>query len=107
MPGEMTDSSCPYFTCEKTAFRGNLDLTEAAPVSIVVTWHCKHPFHGMPLELGDARGEVEEQCAAFPLPRQQPDGGAPSAPEDQPDGTHGGPEQGLGEQADREHAGRG
>ena len=103
----MTHPACPYLTCEKTAFRASLDLSKAAPVSIIVTWYCRHPFHGMPLELGDARREVEEQCAACPLPRQQPDDDdAPSAPEDQPDGAHGGPEQRLGEEADHEHAGR-
>ena len=104
----MTHSCCPYLTCEKTAFRQSLDLSKAAPVSIIVTWHCRHPFHGMPLELGDARGEVEDYCAACSLPRQPPDGdGAPSAPEDQPDGALGSAEQRLGEQADCEHAGRG
>jgi len=80
MPGAMTESSCPsvsacpYLLCEKTAFRASLDLSAAAPVTIIVTWYCRHPFHGMPLELGDARGDVEEQCAACPLPRQEPDG---------------------------------
>jgi len=76
MPCDMTESGCPYLTCEKTAFRGSLDLTEAAPVSIIVTWYCRHPFHGMPLELGDARSEVEKHCAACSLARQEPDDGA-------------------------------
>ena len=76
MPGEMTHADCPYLTCEKTAFRASLDLSEGAPVTIVVTWYCRHPFHGMPLELGDARSEVEEQCAACPLPRQDQEGSA-------------------------------
>jgi hypothetical protein len=75
MPCEMTHSGCQYLTRETTAFRASLDLTEGAPVSIVVTWYCRHPFHGMPLELGDSLSEVEEQCAACPLPRQAPDGG--------------------------------
>ena len=66
----MTPLACPYLTCEKTAFRTSLDLSAAAKVSIILTWYCRHPFHGMPLELGDARGDVEEQCAACPLPRQ-------------------------------------
>ena len=82
MPGAMTESACPsesacpYLTCEKTAFRASLDLSAAAPVSVIVTWYCRHPFHGMPLQLGDARGDVEERCAACPLPRQEPDGDA-------------------------------
>jgi hypothetical protein len=32
----MTHSGCPYLVCEKTAFRGSLDLTDAAPVSVIV-----------------------------------------------------------------------
>jgi len=71
-----SESACPYLTCEKTAFRASLDLSAAAPVSVIVTWYCRHPFHGMPLQLGDARGDVEERCAACPLPRQEPDGDA-------------------------------
>ena len=70
MPSEMNAPACPYLTCEKTAFRASLDLSAAAKVNIIVTWYCQHPFHGMPLELGDARGDVEQQCAACPLPRQ-------------------------------------
>jgi hypothetical protein len=72
----MTHPACPYLACEKSAFRASLDLSESAPVSIIVTWHCRHPFHGMALELGDTRGEVDIHCSACPLPRQQPDGGA-------------------------------
>lgn len=69
MSGEMTDSFCPYLACEKKAFRASLDLTKAAPVSIIVTWWCRHPFHGMRLQLGEVRGEVEKHCAACSLPR--------------------------------------
>jgi hypothetical protein len=106
---EMKESTCPYLVCEKMAFRESLDLSEGAPVSIVVTWYCRHPFHGIRVELGDARREVEKICAACSLLQRPPDGGADcrgrSAPEDQPDGAHGGPEQRLGEEADHEHAG--
>ena len=73
MPREMTESGCPYLTCEKTAFRGPLDLTEAAPVSIIVTWYCRHPFHGIRLELADARNDLEKRCRACSLPRLQSD----------------------------------
>ena len=70
----MTHPPCPYLVCEKTAFRATLDLSEAAPVSIVVTWYCRHPFHGIRLELGDARHEVEKHCAACSLPRPRTNG---------------------------------
>jgi len=38
-----------------------------------VTWYCRHPFHGLTLELGDARDDVEKHCAACSLPGRQPD----------------------------------
>ena len=72
----MKRPTCPYLVQEKTAFRGNLDLSSPASVRVIVTWYCEHPFHGMRLELGDARVAVEQQCAACPLPR----------PSDEPDG---------------------
>jgi hypothetical protein len=72
----MTHTDCPYLVCEKAAFRGSLDLTAPAKVNVVVTWYCGHPFHGLPLELGDARREVEKHCAACSLPRRQPDADA-------------------------------
>ena len=51
MPGEMTEPCCPHLVCEKTALRASLDLSAATAVSIIVTWYCRHPFHGMPLDL--------------------------------------------------------
>ena len=74
MPCEMTESGCPYLACEKKALRGSLDLTDAPPITIILTWYCQHPFHGMRLELGDARGDVEEHCEVCSLPRPDPDG---------------------------------
>jgi hypothetical protein len=68
----MTQCACPYLVCEKAAFRGSLDLTKPAPVNVVVTWYCRHPFHGLRLELGDTRSEVEKQCEACSLPQRQP-----------------------------------
>jgi len=73
MTGEMTEPCCPYLVYEKSAFRGSLDLTAPAQADVVVTWYCEHPFHGLRLELGDARSEVEKHCAACSLPRRQPD----------------------------------
>jgi hypothetical protein len=68
----MTQSACPHLTCEKKAFRGILDLTDAPRLKVILTWYCEHPFHGIRLELGDARGDMETLCAACSLPR--PDG---------------------------------
>jgi len=69
----MTPTACPYLVCEKAAFRGSLDLSVPSQVDVVVTWYCRHPFHGLRLELGDARSEVEKQCEACSLPQRPPD----------------------------------
>ena len=69
----MTPTGCPYLVCEKAAFRGSLDLSVPSQVDVVVTWYCGPPFPGMPLELGDARSEVEKHCEACSLPQRPPD----------------------------------
>jgi hypothetical protein len=74
MGPEMTEPPCPYLRCVKTAFRANLDVSAAAPVHVSATWYCRHPFHGIHLELGDARSDVERHCADCSLPRPRPDG---------------------------------
>ena len=66
---------CPYLAFEKTAFRESLDLSVASQLIVTVTWYCEHPFHGIRLELGDARAEVEKLCAGCSLPRPRPDSG--------------------------------
>jgi hypothetical protein len=70
----MTEPRCTYLQCVKTASRASLELSAAAPVHIVATWHCRHPFHGIQLELGDVRSEVERHCATCSLPRPGRDG---------------------------------
>ena len=69
----MSESRCPYLRCVTTAMRESLDLRVEAQMDITRTWYCRHPFHGITLELGDARREMEKHCAACTLPRQQRD----------------------------------
>ena len=71
LSGAMTDPACPHLVREKTAFRESLDLSGDAPFRVIVTWYCEHPFHGIRLELGDARAEVERHCAVCSLPRAE------------------------------------
>ena len=73
---EMTDSDCPYLRCERTAFRESLDLSVEAPMTVILWWSCQHPFHGIAVDLGDARLAVERHCAACSLPRSRADGSA-------------------------------
>jgi hypothetical protein len=54
---------------ERVAYRESLDLARVAPTTVVVTWYCVHPFHGIRLDLGDERAAVEERCAVCSLPR--------------------------------------
>jgi hypothetical protein len=72
----MDGMHCPYLHCETTAFRRvGIDLGEPAQVSVTRVWYCRHPFHGLRLELGDARLDMEERCGACGLPKEQPDAG--------------------------------
>ena len=73
---QMSDSDCPYLRCERTAFRESLDLSEEAPMTVILWWSCQHPFHGIAVDFGDARLAVERHCAACTLPRPRADGGA-------------------------------
>ena len=68
-PDEMNEPGCPHLVRETTVYRESLDLSRPAPVTVIVNWFCAHPFHGIRLDLGDARAEVEERCAACALPR--------------------------------------
>jgi len=66
-----------YLTCEKTAFRASLDISDGTRASVIMTWHCRHPFHGMRLELGDVRCVIEKDCAVWSLPRREPEASVP------------------------------
>ena len=68
----MNEPRCPYLVRETTAYRESLDLSRPAPTTVVVNWYCAHPFHGIRMDLGDARAAVEECCAACGLPRPEP-----------------------------------
>jgi hypothetical protein len=76
----MNEPGCPYLVRETTVYRESLDLSRAAPTTVVVSWHCKHPFHGIRLDLGDVRTAVEERCAACALPRPAHAEGERAAP---------------------------
>ena len=67
---------CPYLVRETTVHRGSLDLSAPAQYEVISTWYCTHPFHGIRLELGDGRADVEQHCGACTLP------GAKEAQED-------------------------
>jgi hypothetical protein len=64
----MPEPDCPYLVRETIAYRESLDLSRAAPTTVVVTWFCEHPFHGIRLDLGNGRAAVEERCAVCSLP---------------------------------------
>ena len=67
----MTESRCPYLVRERTMYRENLDVSRSAPMTVVITWYCEHPFHGIRMELGDARAAAEGHCGSCALPRPQ------------------------------------
>ena len=69
----MIEFDCPFLVRETVAYRESLNLSRVAPTTIIVTWSCEHPFHGIRLDLGDARADMEQHCAACTLPRPQSD----------------------------------
>jgi hypothetical protein len=76
----MNAPPCPYLVRETTAYRESLDLSRAAQTTVVVRWHCTHPFHGIRLDLGEEQTAVEEHCAACALPRPAHADGRRAAP---------------------------
>jgi hypothetical protein len=66
---DMTDLRCPYLVRETEAYRDSLALSQASPTTVVVTWYCSHPFHGIRIELGDGRADAEQHCEICTLPR--------------------------------------
>jgi hypothetical protein len=69
----MHEPDCPYLHCETSAYRRvGLDLAEPGTLRVTHAWFCRHPFHGLTLELGDAWLDVQQACKACSLPREYP-----------------------------------
>ena len=66
-------SGCQRERVNSSDLQETLDPSKPAPTTEIVTWYCAHPFHGIRLDLGDARADVEQHCAACTLPRPQSD----------------------------------
>jgi hypothetical protein len=62
---------CPHLVRETTVHRASLDVSVPAQYEVISTWYCTHPFHGIRLELGDGRADVEQHCGVCTLPRAQ------------------------------------
>lgn len=58
---------CPYLGKTDTGYRENLNLVGESKIIIFTTWYCKHPFHGVVLELGDAKLEADKNCGLCSL----------------------------------------
>ena len=65
----MTGLDCPHLVRETIAYRESLDLSRESRTRVITAWQCVHPFHGIAVDLGDVRGEMEHHCAACRLPR--------------------------------------
>jgi hypothetical protein len=69
----MTAPVCPFLRVEKIGHRRvGPDFEIALDFVMRESWWCRHPFHGIPLELGASSGEALEQCAACALPVRTP-----------------------------------
>ena len=64
----MNGLHCPYLVRETIAYRESLDLSREARTRVVTAWQCAHPFHGIAVDLGDEREEMERHCASCRLP---------------------------------------
>ena len=64
----MSGLDCPYLVRETIAYRESLDLSREARTCVITAWQCAHPFHGIAVDLGEAREDVEHHCAACRLP---------------------------------------
>jgi hypothetical protein len=59
---------------EKTARRlPGHELSGFPRFDVSKTWYCRHPFHGIHLQLGDAAPYVEERCRICGLPADDVD----------------------------------
>ena len=65
----MASQTCCYLQLEKTARRPpGHELTDFRRFDVRKTWYCRHPFHGIRLQLGEAPLDVEERCQVCGLP---------------------------------------
>ena len=64
----MSEVDCPHLVRETIAYRESLDLSREARTHVVTAWQCAHPFHGIAVDLGDEREEMERHCTACRLP---------------------------------------
>ena len=80
----MSRLDCPYLVRETIAYRESLDLSREARTRVVTAWQCAHPFHGIAVDLGDEREEMERICAACRLPHagEAAAGGKSTAPQE-------------------------
>jgi hypothetical protein len=69
----MTASACSFLRLEKIGHRLiGPDLEIATEFVMTESWWCRHPFHGIPLQLGDSSAAALEQCALCALPPESP-----------------------------------
>lgn len=65
----MSESAiCPYLQVQRSAYR-TLTPSGAEAVEVHERWICRHPFHGLPLPLGESAAEATQHCVSCPLPR--------------------------------------
>lgn len=63
-----TTEVCPYLHVQKTAQRllGE-QLSRTDHFDVETSWYCTHPFHGIPVQIGESKLEAEERCATCTL----------------------------------------
>lgn len=64
---------CPFLDVQRSGLR-RLTPWGDGKIEVRERYLCQHPFHGLPLPLGESRAEAASTCATCRLPRDpQPD----------------------------------
>lgn len=62
------DGGCRFCTIQRSGLR-RLAPLGAGKIELREQYLCAHPFHGLPLPLGESAAEAAAVCAACRLPR--------------------------------------
>jgi hypothetical protein len=62
--------TCPYIEVQRSAHRP-MTARGLGPIEVHEVWYCRHPFHGLPVPLGDVASAAARRCGLCPLPRDQ------------------------------------
>lgn len=63
-----TPPPCPFMQVQRSGHRP-MTARGLGPIEVRERWFCRHPFHGLPVPLGDVAAEAARRCGLCALPR--------------------------------------